>query len=279
MSALTLFEPGTSPGSTDELDVPDLTMPDPFASEQPKAELTSAQLYANWSKSPTPATAGELLKKLQPSINQSLRKYIGEPDHLSRSQAKRLVLDALPRYDASQSRLETFVDRQIQPIIRWQSRRKNTVKLPDAMRMDAIAIGNASRSIERETGRSASTRQLADETGLPIAKIEQIRKIDRTLLVGSQELGSPDGGESANIEDQAVVDDQRSSQSWLQFVMEDLTPLDQSILEHTLGLNGSDVLSNADLAKRLKLSPGAISQRKARIQMILDREEELSPFR
>jgi DNA-binding NarL/FixJ family response regulator len=46
-------------------------------------------------------------------------------------------------------------------------------------------------------------------------------------------------------------------------------------MEHTLGMNNKKVLSNQEIARKLGLSPGAISQRKARIQQLLDRREDL----
>jgi len=52
----------------------------------------------------------------------------------------------------------------------------------------------------------------------------------------------------------------------------------QKIMEWTFGLYGSPQLSNQAIAQRLKLSPGAISQRKANIQRILDQEQDLSVF-
>ena len=100
--------------------------------------------------------------------------------------------------------------------------------------------------------------------------------MDKHLLVGSRELGL--GEETVRIDDQAVADDQTSTDSWLRFVRDDLTDIDQQILDHTTGIGGAKVLSNKQLARRLQLTPGAISQRKLKIQAILDREEELSPF-
>jgi DNA-binding NarL/FixJ family response regulator len=49
-------------------------------------------------------------------------------------------------------------------------------------------------------------------------------------------------------------------------------------MEHTLGLHGKKVLSNQEIARKLRLTPGAVSQRKATIQQLLNQEQELSPF-
>jgi DNA-directed RNA polymerase specialized sigma subunit len=49
-------------------------------------------------------------------------------------------------------------------------------------------------------------------------------------------------------------------------------------MEHTLGLNGKKVLANTEVAKRLSISPGAVSQRKSRIQSRLDEFYDINPF-
>ncbi len=59
-----------------------------------------------------------------------------------------------------------------------------------------------------------------------------------------------------------------------QFLYHDLDPYDQVILEYGLGLNGSPKLPAAQIARRLKLSPGAVSQRASRIQQQLDELED-----
>lgn len=272
-------KPGIDPGASPE--TPKLQLPyqnEIFRSAQTASrneDRTSS--FDTWNTDRTPSNTGRLMTSLQPAINQSVRKYIKNADPVAMAHAKRLVIDALPRYDSSQTQIETFIDRQIQPIVRWQSRRNGITKLPDKVKMDATAIGNATRELERETGRPPSIRQIADYTGMPIGKIEKIRKFDRTMLAGSHEVGQDDSG-TISVEDQGVFDDQKAADSWLRLVRDDLSPIDQLILEHTTGIDGADVLSNTALAKKLKLSPGAISQRKARIQLMLDKEDDLSPF-
>ncbi len=169
------------------------------------------------------------------------------------------------------------MDRQLQPLIRWHSRRNAAVKLPDQMRMHATAISNADRELEKELGRSPSAREIADYTGLPLNRIEEIRRIDRKVLTGSYEIGE-EGDDVLHIEDQAVIDDGRIHASMVAvcsrrpFAYRPEDPRAHSRLD------GARRMSNLTLAKHLRLSPGAISQRKAKIQALLDRESELSPF-
>jgi hypothetical protein len=86
---------------------------------------------------------------------------------------------------------------------------------------------------------------------------------------GVGELGS--GGLDPAVESPAAS-------QWVELIYDDLSQLDQKILEWTLGFNGKPVLSNQEIARRLGRSPGAISQRKLAIQQLLNQEQELSPF-
>ena len=65
---------------------------------------------------------------------------------------------------------------------------------------------------------------------------------------------------------------------WTEIVYQDLGPVDQKIMEMSLGMHGQKKLSNLEIAKKLNRSPGAITQRKMRIQELLNQESDFSPF-
>ena len=57
---------------------------------------------------------------------------------------------------------------------------------------------------------------------------------------------------------------------WVDAVYHDLGEIDRVIMSYRTGFRGAPVLSNGDIAKRLKMTPGAVSQRANRIQGKLD---------
>lgn len=244
-----------------------------------KSQATNQAIDAwrNWQADPTPKNMSPLLSQLKPAINKSTQKYTGSSDQLAISTAKQLVAKAIPRYDESKASLETFVDRQLQPLIRWQSRRSRQIRLPDRMQLEAGRLAEATKDLIDQNNRQPSNRQLADYTGLPLKRIEAIRTYDKNLLTSSGSMGS--GENAINNNDLPVDHDKENALSFMKFIRDDLGPIDQTILEHTVGLEGAPIWSNSKLAKNLRLSPGAISQRKARIQAILDKETTLGLFR
>jgi Mn-dependent DtxR family transcriptional regulator len=56
----------------------------------------------------------------------------------------------------------------------------------------------------------------------------------------------------------------------LDFVYGDLSPTDKLIMDMTLGRNGRRTAATQDIARRLNITPGAVSQRAAKIQQMID---------
>ena len=262
-------KPGINSGGTTQLRLPaNNEFFKPKNVETPSA-------FGTWQQSQSPSDKTNLMRSLDPAIRSATRKYVGSDDPVAVGQAKILVLKALPRFDPNKSKIETFVDRQLQPLIRWQSRRSRSVKMPDQALMDLQRLTNASRELSNELGREPDTIELADHTGLSRKRIAQLRQASASVVPSSMEVPSADGTASY-AEDFAVQGG--NFNAWARMVRDDLAGPDRFILEHTLGLDGSPQLSNTELARKLKMTPGAISQRKAKVQQLLDMQSELSPF-
>ena len=57
---------------------------------------------------------------------------------------------------------------------------------------------------------------------------------------------------------------------WLEYVHHDLDPVDKKVLEWKTGLYGKTILSTNEIARRLKITPGAVSQRASKIAMKIE---------
>ena len=55
-----------------------------------------------------------------------------------------------------------------------------------------------------------------------------------------------------------------------------MSPQEQVLLEHKLGYNGKRILSNNDIAKKLKISPGRVSQLTNALSVRLDEYADLN---
>ena len=62
-----------------------------------------------------------------------------------------------------------------------------------------------------------------------------------------------------------------SQEAWLGFVHGDLSPTNKLVMDLLLGRNGRKKTSVQEIAKRLNITPGAVSQRAAKIQELLNK--------
>jgi len=230
--------------------------------------------YETWKNDQTPAGNAAFLKEIDPIINKAIRTHVGKPNPLTRSRARRMALDSLPKYDPSRARLQTHLFNQLQGLKRYNAQQGHGVRVPERVALDRHVIDTASQELRDDLGREPSDSELAELTGFSHKRISYVRGYNPAMSQGffaGVGEASGTGGFSPAVE-------QPQSDAWIRLIYEDLDPLDQNIMEYTLGLNGSPVLSNQQIAAKLNRSPGAISQRKMRIQHLLDQEAELSPF-
>ena len=96
----------------------------------------------------------------------------------------------------------------------------------------------------------------------------------RTLPVVHTEGGAfTSDGENDPVAPGVIDND---ATAWNDFVYAGLSPSDQFIMQHTLGLYGNPKLPTGEIARRLRITPGAVSQKAARIQAQLDARDEVN---
>ncbi len=219
-----------------------------------------------WKKNPNPDTGAALFKDLQPHIESATRRHAGDTSAVNIGRAKSILIDALPRYDGRSS-MATFVDRQLLPMKRWSAKHRVGVRMPTSFAVQAKQLSEREIELEDQLGRPPSRAELADATGISLSRMAKLSRI-RVPIVGERPTPARDDAGYSEAADQAIEDDRQLAVKSLYY---SLNPVNQFILESTLGLNGARRLSNQEIARRLKISPGAVSQRKLKIQEQLDR--------
>lgn len=238
----------------------------PKATPAKPAQPSPEDLFGRWKQDPSPENGARLLQSLEPHIAASARKYGRDDNPVLFGRAKSLVIDALPRYDAHRgASLATFVDRQLQPLQRWQARKNIGVRLPTRDIQLRRQLEGSATQLEDDLGRSPSIQELADSSGVPLETIQRLNR-QQYPQVAEREMLSADGSPMV-AGDQAVASSDLDL--WQRAVYHDLEPVDQFIMQHTWGIYGAPPLSTATIAKRLKITPGAVSQRRAKIDAYL----------
>lgn len=231
--------------------------------------------YNAWKTEPSPENTQHLVKALDPVLNSAIKSYagssIGSPT--IKGKAKLIAINALKSYDPTRAKLRTHMMSQLQGLRRASAKETQILSIPEQVAIELGKVNEATNFLTDRLGRPPSDAELADHTGLSLKRLHYIRGVRPTYAEGTIANVRGDEGQSLYA---PQVDQPDSYKAWEEFVYHDLEPIDQLIMEHSLGLHNKPVLSNQDIAKKLKVSPGAISQRKAKIQSKLDLRDELS---
>lgn len=235
-------------------------------------------LYTTWKTKQTPETNTQILSAVQPVIDSALTSYAGTGHSPAlRSRAKIMALKALGSYDPQRGNVRTHLLSQLQSLRRAAAKEQNIISIPEQVGLDFQHLTGAENELRDQYGREPTDDELSDYTNLSRRRIQKIRKFNQPLAEGTvSKIVDEDssGGDVAS----AVPGRQNAADAWMNFVYEDLGPTDKLIMDMTLGRNGKRRASNQDIARRLNLTPGAVSQRAAKIQAMLDKRLDHGGF-
>jgi len=182
-----------------------------------------------------------------------------------------MALDAMKRYDPTKAKLRTHLMFQLQGLRRYAARESQILSVPEQVGLDQGHLREGENFLRDQLGRDPADSELADHLNLSLKRIKYIRQARPTYSEGSFQRPTEEGEDIY----QPAIQEKANVREWHEFVYHDMSPIDQLIMEHTLGMHGKKVLPNQDVAKKLGISPGAVSQRKARIQSKLDLRDTL----
>lgn len=227
--------------------------------------------YTAWKTAPGPLTNAPMLKALQPTIEGAIRTHVGEPNPLLTSRARLMALEGLGSYDPKRGRLQTHLYNHLQGLKRVNRQQTTILRVPERISLDRYHLENATQELAHTLGRDPTDDELADHTGFSPRRIAKVRSYNPAVAEGTIDEATQGNGPVGGVQDVASA-----RPLHLDIVYDELDAYHKAIMEYSLGLNGRRALSNQEIARKMKRSPGAISQAKARIQKMLDDAEELA---
>lgn len=208
------------------------------------------QSYVNWQQDPNPKNLGAVLHELGPIITQEVHRYAG-PKPLLRARARVLAVDAIRNYDPQRGvPLGAYIRQQLQPLSRYSANLR-PVSVSEALVQRAAELNTQRQNLAHELNRDPTDEELADYTGLSVAKIQKYRKqvppvtAESALVNKEGEQFMPDTQISAHVSEAADA------------VYADLDERDRQIYDWRV----KDGLPGTEIAKRLGVSQVTISQR------------------
>lgn len=251
----------------------------PFGSKLNQLEPEFSDAYTAWSQSPTPQTTGAMLRQLGPAIRKGIALNAGgdrSPNTLGN--ARRLALGALRTYDPARASLTTHVVNNLQGLRRVTRQRNQVLRVPEQISLSRAQLLRASAELEEQLGREPNDDELGDYTGWSPRKLSKVRS---AIMPVSEGMFEGSGGDEESSFAPATYQPgvaNPTHRMLLSAVYADLSPVDKKIFEWTTGWNNQASLPNGEIAKRLGLSAGAISQRKARIERTINDAAQLQAF-
>ena len=228
-------------------------------------------LYQQWKTTRTPEMNTKMLSTVQPVIDTALMSYAGKNTSPTlKSRARLMALKALDTYDPQKGNVRTHLLSQMQSLRRMTAKEQNIISLPEQVGLDYQRLNESENELRDQLGRDPTDNELSDHTLLSSRRIRKIRAFSQPVAEGSTAQESGDEANDGNVAS-TIPGANRSTDAWLNFVYDDLGPIDKMIMDMTLGRNGRRRASTQDIARKLNVTPGAVSQRAAKIQVMLDK--------
>lgn len=234
-----------------------------YKSKPTQAAQTSAggidQDIVTWQKAPTPETTAKIIEYLKPTINSALRTYAPGAEDSLKIKATSYALNSLKSYDPKKKvSPNTYVFTNLQRLSRLKRQRQNIMHIPQSQIYAKMQLDKAVAKFNDEYDRDPSDEELADAMHISVKKIQKLmNQAAGTTINDSSAVNMTTGQSMYGNKD--VTD-----QDYYDYVYRSVNPTDQLIMQYN-----KKNMSNNDIAKKLKMSPGAVSQRKAKIQMML----------
>lgn len=198
-----------------------------------------------------------LLTSFQPLIDHEVSRWSGTglPRIVLEAEAKKHAIDAFHTYDPSKAQLQTHVMNRLRAMSTFANTYRSDVRMPNERAMLADKLTRARVDMGMELGREATDQELARRIGVGQTTIGKLNRF-QTALYSRAEAGGFN---------QPVREDLSRDQITADFLYHDLSPVHKTVFAHTTGYGGKPVLTPGEIAKKLQVSPGRVSQLKTEI--------------
>ena len=235
----------------------------PAATVLVKQQLQPAEddVVSQWKKNKSPENTKKVLQYLKPTIQSALHTYAPNQEQAFRLKATSMALSQLDKYQPSKgSSPRTFVFTSLQRLNRLRRERQTPIHIPESQVYAKKLIDQKRSILQDKLGREPSDQQLSDFVGISKAKLNKLNLNSATVNTSS--------AQDTQSGHDLLGTSQLSDKDYYNYVYDSVSPVDQKIMQWSSGMNGKQ-LSNNEIAHKLNLSPGAVSQRKAKIQELM----------
>lgn len=218
-------------------------------------------IVSKWKKDRSPENTKLVVEYLKPTIQSALHTYTPNQENAFRLKAMSMALSELSKYQPEKGTSpKTFVFTSLQRLNRLRRERETPIHIPESQVYAKKLIDSKKAILQDKLGREPSDQELCDFVGISKKKLYKLNLNTATVNMSSTQ--------DAETGHDLQGDNSLSDTDYYNYVYDSVSPIDQKIMEWSSGLKGQ-TLSNNEIAHRLNLSPGAVSQHKAKIQQLM----------
>lgn len=227
---------------------------------------TGEPSWRKYQKGDDTASSAVLLE-LQPTIDKAINNFGGADPGL-KTKARLIALDSVKSFDSKKgASLSTFVYGNLQKLLRERGERSNLTHLPENVSIMRSKLKDAIKEWEIEHDEEPTTDQLADKTGISVKRIDAV--MNYKPITPDSLTVSPEGDQLVGADSGHALD------LYNRVIYNELDSTDKKIYEWSTGFGKGVKLSGVEIARRLKMSPAAVSKRYAKISNKFSEGREL----
>jgi len=215
-------------------------------------------LWDAYKADPSPMNLKAVMDSLSPAIESEIARWSGQvPVTVMRLEARKLAVEAIKSYDPNMgTALSTHVLNKLKRLSRTVYSHQDLVRMPENRKLENNALHKGRVQLLDELGRDPTTAELSDHLGWSGAKVTKVQAFQVSEYVESQDVG---GDMFGNVAGGATSDPR------VAFVYNDLSPVHQTIFEHTTGYGGKSILTARDIAAKTGLKEHQVAYQRRKI--------------
>ncbi len=213
---------------------------------------SDAELIQRWKTKRDYMAYQQLKRRHKNMVYKTVHRYSAAnvPKQALEAEAWKLFDDAVKNYKPNKgAKFSTYLNYQLRKLDRYTKKYQNVARIPEALASRIGDYDRASQQLTTNLGRQPTHGELADQLEMPVRHVRQLHKSRRgDLYEGKFEAGVD------------IIETQEKTDWLLKEVRDELTPQERRVYDYLIGYRKKKITNKKELAKKLGMSPGRVSQ-------------------
>lgn len=219
--------------------------------EKKAAVESDEELIVKWKQQNDYTAYRKLKDKNRGMVMQAVNTYRAAniPSSSLEAEAWTLFDDAVNNFKTTEgAKFSTYLNYQLRKLDRHTKKYQNVARIPEALAGKIGDYDRVQQELAQRTGKQPTHQEMAKAMGMSVKHVKQLHTSRRGDIY-----------ESWSEEDGGINYDERTN--WLLVELRDeLTEQERKVYDHLIGYNTKMITNKRELAAKLGMSPGRVSQ-------------------